>query len=102
MPRLLILAPALLLGACAYHTARSSVVVITDSKGVVENCSKLGEIDGKSEVQAIMPLDKTRDSAMTRLKIRAAELGGTHVLAGIADIKWKGPDTSGVVYKCNP
>ncbi|CAM5209808.1 hypothetical protein ARD30_04370 [Bosea thiooxidans] len=102
MTRFFILLPALLLGACAYHTSRSSVVVVTDAKGVVENCQKIGEIDGQSQAHAIMPLDKTRDSVITRLKIAAAEQGGTHVLASVADIKWKGPDSKGTIYKCNP
>ncbi|MGX5735789.1 hypothetical protein [Bosea thiooxidans] len=100
MPRFLFLLPALMLGACAYHTSRSSVVVVTDAKGVVENCTDLGKIDGQSELQAIMPLDKSRDSVISRLKIRAAEMGGTHVLASVADVKWKGPDATGTVYKC--
>ena len=102
MPRFFILLPALLLGACAYHTSRSSIVVVTDAKSVVENCTKLGEIDGQDSVQAIMTIDTTRDSVITRLKIRAAEMDGTHVFATVADIKWKGPDTKGTVYKCNP
>ena len=102
MPRFFILLPALLLGACAYHTSRSSIVVVTDAKSVVENCARLGEVDGQDSSQVIMPLDKTRDSVITRLKIAAAELGGTHVLANAADLKWKGPDTKGAVYKCNP
>ncbi|BCB18447.1 hypothetical protein [Bosea sp. ANAM02] len=101
MPRFFILLPALLLGACTYHNARSSIVVVTDAKSVVENCTKLGEIDGQHGSQAIMTLDKTRDSVIARLKIAGAELGGTHVFAAAADIKWKGPDTSGTVYKCN-
>jgi hypothetical protein len=49
----------------------------------------------------IMPLDKSRDSVITRLKIDAAEMGGTHVLANVADVKWKGTDTTGTVYKCS-
>jgi hypothetical protein len=102
MPRFFILLPALLLGACAYHTSRSSMVVVTDAKGVVEACTSLGEIDGQQDLQSIMTLDKTRDSVIARLKIHAAEMGGTHVLASVADIKWKGPDSKGTVYKCNP
>lgn len=102
MPRFSILLPVLLLGACTYHTSRSSIVVVTDAKGVVENCASLGEIDGQDGSQAIMPLDKTRDSVVARLKIAAAEKGGTHVHATAADIKWKGPDTKGTVYKCKP
>ena len=102
MARLFILLPALLLGACAYHTSRSSIVVMTDAQSVVENCTKLSEIDGQDSSHAIMPLDKTRDSVVARLKIAGAEKGGTHVLATAADIKWKGPDTKGTVYKCMP
>jgi hypothetical protein len=102
MPRFFFLLPALLLGACAYHTSRSSIVVVTDAKSVVENCTSLGEVEGGESLQSIMTLDKTRDSVITRLKIAAAEMGGSHVLASAADIKWKGPDTRGTVYKCNP
>ncbi|PZU92930.1 MAG: hypothetical protein DI527_08090 [Chelatococcus sp.] len=102
MPRLLLLLPAMLLGACAIHTSRTSVVVLTESKGVVEACTKLGDIDGDSTLAPILLVDQARDSAMARLKIRAADLGGTHVLTSVADPKWKGPDNSGVVYKCTP
>ncbi|WP_336811089.1 hypothetical protein [Bosea sp. MMO-172] len=102
MPRLFILLPALLLGACAYHTSRSSIVVVTDAQSVVENCTMLGEVDGQDSSHSMMPLDKTRDSVIVRLKIAAGELGGTHVLAKAADIKWKGPETNGTVYKCKP
>jgi hypothetical protein len=101
-PRFLLLLPALLLGACAYQTSRSSIVVITNTQGVVENCQKLGEIDGNSDFGSIVPLDKAREMALTRLKIRGAELGGTHVFSEIADIKWKSGKTTGTVYKCDP
>lgn len=100
MSRALSLLPALLLGACAVHTSRTSVVVVTDSKAVIEGCTKLGEIEGDSPLASIMLLDTARDSALARLKIRGADLGGTHVLSPVADIKWKGQDRSGVVYKC--
>lgn len=101
-PRFLILLPTLLLGACAYQTSRSSVVVVTDTQGVIENCQKLGEIDGDSGFGAIVPTDKNREMALTRLKIRGAEMGGTHVFSTVADIKWNSGKTTGTVYKCNP
>ena len=104
MPRRLLLLPAVLLptllGACAIATSRSNIVVLTDSKAVVEPCTKLGEIDGNSELQSILVLDKARDAAISRLKIRTADMGGTHVFSTVADIKWKGPSTAGTVYKC--
>lgn len=99
--RILLLLPALFLGACAYHTSRSSAVVVTDTQGVVEGCTRLGVIDGKSDFHAVLLPDTARDTVVTRLKIRGAELGGSHVVSSAADIKWKGPDTSGTVYKCN-
>ena len=99
--RLFLLVPALFLGACAYHTSRSSVVVVTDTQGVVEGCTRIGVIDGKSDLHSVLTVDTARDTVVTRLKIRAAEMGGTHVFSSAADIKWKGPDTSGTVYKCN-
>ena len=76
MPRFFILLPALLLGACSYHTSRSSIVVVTDAKSVVENCAALGQVDGQDSSQAMMPLDKTRDSVVARLKIAGAEKSG--------------------------
>lgn len=98
--RFLILAPALILGACAYHNSRSSMVVVTDAAKVVESCTKLGEIDGTSGYEGFVPVDKARDTVLVRLKIRGAELGGTHVFSTVADIKWKGQRTTGTVYKC--
>ncbi len=98
LPALMVLAP--MLGACAISTSRSNIVVLTDAKTVVEPCTKLGEIDGASELHSILVLDKARDATVSRLKIRAADMGGTHVLSTVADIKWKGPSTAGTVYKC--
>ncbi|KRE16963.1 hypothetical protein ASE63_14750 [Bosea sp. Root381] len=104
MPRLFLLstllAIPLVLGACAIPTSRSNIVVLTDSKAVVEPCRQIGEIDGASELHSILVLDKARDATLARLKIRAADMGGTHVLTPVADIKWKGPSTKGIVYKC--
>lgn len=100
--RLLVLLPALFLGACAYHTARSSMVVVTDTAKVVESCTKLGEIDGTSGYEGFVPIDKARDTILHRLKIRGAEMNGTHVLSSVADIKWKGPNSTGTVYRCSP
>ncbi|MCZ8043226.1 MAG: hypothetical protein O9330_12150 [Beijerinckiaceae bacterium] len=100
LPLLPALALPLLLGACAIPTSRSNIVVLTDNKSVVEPCTKLGEIDGASELHAVLILDKARDAALARLKTRAADMGGTHVLSSVADIKWKGPSTAGTVYKC--
>jgi len=99
-PLFTLLAIPLMLGACAIPTSRSNIVVLTDSKAVVEPCRRIGEIDGASELHSILVLDKARDATMSRLKMRAAEMGGTHVLTPVADIKWKGPSTAGTVYKC--
>lgn len=96
----MLMLPALMLAACAIPTSRSNIVVLTDSKAVVEPCKSLGEIDGASELHSILVLDKARDATLSRLKIRAADMGGTHVLTTVADIKWKGPATTGTVYKC--
>ncbi len=101
-PRFLFLLPALALGACAYQTSRTSIVVVTNTQGVVENCTKLGEIDGDSGFGAVVPLDKARDMTLNRLKIRGAEMGGSHVFSDVADIKWTGGKTTGTVYRCNP
>lgn len=100
--RLLVLLPAMLLGACAYHTSRSSMVIVTDAQKVVESCTKIGEIDGAAGFEGYVPIDKARDSILHRLKIRAAEMDGTHVLSSVADIKWKGLKSTGTVYRCNP
>ena len=42
MPRFFFLMPVLLLGACTYHTSRSSVVVVTDATAA----AKLPGFDG--------------------------------------------------------
>ncbi|AMJ61924.1 hypothetical protein [Bosea sp. PAMC 26642] len=102
MLRPFLLIPLCALAACAIPTSKSNVVVLTDSKIVVEDCKKLGDIDGSSTVGQVLLLDKARDAALARLKIRGAELGGTHVLTPVADIKWKGPGTEGQVYLCSP
>jgi hypothetical protein len=102
MSRLLLLLPVCALAGCAIATSRSSVVVLTDSQVVIEGCTKLGEIDGSSTIGQALLLDQQREAAIARLKIRGADLGGTHVLTSVADIKWKGPGTSGQVYRCAP
>jgi hypothetical protein len=101
MLRPLLLLPICALAGCAIATSRSNVVVLTDSQVVVEGCAKLGEIDGGSPLGQALLLDQQREAAIARLKIRGADLGGTHVFTTVADIKWKGPETSGQVYRCS-
>lgn len=96
----LLLAPALALGACAIPNSASNAVVVTDTQAVVETCKRIGNTNGDSGINQALLLDRARDSALARLKIRAAEAGGTHVLSSVADPKWKGPSTDGVIYKC--
>lgn len=101
MLRPVLLLPLLALGACAVATSRSNVVVVTESPIVVEGCTRLGQIDGNSALRQVLLRDQARDSALARLKIAGADLGASHVHSSVADIKWKGPDTSGIAYKCN-
>lgn len=100
MPRVLFVLPLLALAACAIPTSRSNIVVVTDNKAVVEPCKKVGDVDGGSGLGGVLLLDQARDSALARLKIRAAEIGGTHVLSPVAALNWKGASTAGVAYSC--
>jgi hypothetical protein len=100
MLRSLWLLPLLALTACVTPTSRSNIVVLTDNAGVVEGCASLGPIDGSPPLKEILLRDQAREGAIARLKAGAAERGGTHVKTSVADIKWKGPDTSGIVYRC--
>lgn len=97
---LLFLGPAFALGACAIPNSASNAVVVTDTKAIVETCKRISDTNGDSGVNQALLLDRARDSALSRLKIRAAEAGGTHVLSSVADPKWKGPSSDGVIYKC--
>jgi hypothetical protein len=100
MLRSVLLLPLLALGACAVATSRSNVVVVTENATVVAGCTRLGPIDGSSPLREIQLRDQARDSALARLKIAGADLGATHVHSSVGDIKWKGPDMSGIAYKC--
>lgn len=97
---LLPLAAASVLGACAIPNSASNAVVVTNTREVVETCKKIGETNGDAGVNQALLLDRARDTALSRLKIRGAEAGGTHVLSDVADPKWKGPSTAGTIYKC--
>ncbi len=94
------LAPAFALAACAIPNSASNAVVVTDAQAVVERCRRIAEINGDTGISQALLLDRARDSALARLKIRGAEAGGTHVLSGVASHSWKGPDTRGTVYRC--
>lgn len=100
MPRILLALPLLALSACAIPTSRSNIVVVTDNKAVVEPCKRLGDVDGSSTIGAVLLLDMAREAALARLKSRTAELGGTHVLSTVADLKWRGRSAAGVAYSC--
>lgn len=100
MPRILFALPLLALAACAIPSSRSNIVVVTDNKAVIEPCRRIGDVDGGSAVGSFQLVDQARDSALARLKIRTAELGGTHVLSTVADIKWTGRSAAGVAYSC--
>lgn len=91
---------ALALTGCAIPTSRSNAVVMTDNKAVVENCRKLGDIDGDGSIGQSVLMDRARDSAIARLKIRAAEMNGTHVLSDVAATSWRRGSTAGAVYLC--
>lgn len=90
----------LVLPACAVTRASISKVVVTDSKTVVEKCTKVADLDGSPLASRVMLRDPKRDAAIAKLKSEAAELGATHVQSSLADIKWKGPSMAGVAYKC--
>ena len=100
MPRVLFALPLLALAACAIPTSRSNTVVVTDTKAVVDPCKKIGDVDGGSGLGGVLLLDQARDSALARLKVRTAELGGTHVLSPVAALSWKGASTAGIAYSC--
>ncbi len=100
MTRLLFALPLLALSACAIPSSRSNIVVVTENKAVVEPCKRIGDVDGGSAVGSLQLLDQARDSALARLKIRTAELGGTHVLSAVANIKWTGRSAAGIAYTC--
>lgn len=97
---LLPLAATAALGGCAIPNSASNAVVVTSTQAVVESCKKIGETNGDSGINQALLLDRARDTALSRLKIRAAEAGGTHVLSEVAEPKWKGPSTAGTIYKC--
>lgn len=98
--RPLLLVPALALGACTIPNSRTNAVVVTDSAAVVESCKRLTQINGDGSISQSVLMDRARDSALARLKVRGAEAGGTHVLSDVANHGWKGPSTAGTVYKC--
>ena len=77
-----------------------SKVVVTDNKSVVASCTSLGDIDGASTLNRLLLRDKARDAALSQLKAAGADLGATHVLTPVADIKWAGMDFKGVAYRC--
>ncbi|KQU52763.1 hypothetical protein ASG72_07660 [Bosea sp. Leaf344] len=98
--RPLLLLPLLALAACTVTTSRVSKVVVTENKAVVASCTKVGDVDGASALNRLLLRDKARDAALTQLKAAGADLGASHVLSPVADIKWKGEDYKGVAYRC--
>lgn len=100
MRRFACLIAAASLAGCAVPSPRANIVVVTTAQAVVEKCTSLGVIDGDSEIGRMLLTDQARDAALRRLKIRAAERDGTHVLSTVADPKWKGPGTGGTLYRC--
>lgn len=101
MLRSVMLLPLLALGACTVATSRSNIVVVTESPTVVEGCVRIGPVDGHSPLRNIQLRDQARDTALARLKAGGADLGATHVHSSVADLKWKGTDTSGIAYRCS-
>lgn len=98
--RALLLLPVLALTACTVTTSRISKVVVTDNKSVVASCTSLGDIDGASTLNRLLLRDKARDAALSQLKAAGADLGATHVLTPVAELKWAGKDFKGVAYRC--
>lgn len=93
---------AIALSACVTPSSRSNQVVLTNNQAVVANCTRVGVVEGSPSHRRILLRDQARDAIMLRLKVGTAEIGGTHVVAAVADPKWPGTDSSGTAFRCNP
>lgn len=90
------------LSACVTPSSRSNQVVLTNNQAVVANCTRVGVVEGSPAHRRILLRDQARDAIILRLKVGTAEMGGTHVVAAVADPKWPGTDSSGTAFRCNP
>lgn len=93
---------AVSLTACVTPNSRSNQVVLTNNQAVVANCTRVGVVEGAPMHRQILLRDQARDAIMLRLKVGTAEMGGTHVVAAVADPKWPGTDSSGTAFRCTP
>jgi hypothetical protein len=89
------------LAACVTPNSRSNQVVLTGNQAVVAGCSRIGVVEGAPVHRGILLRDQARDAIILRLKLRTAEMGGTHVIAAVADPKWPGTDSSGTAFRCS-
>lgn len=91
---------ALLLSGCAASAQRGAGdVVISSSQDAVRGCKFLGQATvGASS----MPIDITRENAITNMRNRAIEMGGTNVVSAGPQITMPGPAATmnGDVYRC--
>lgn len=98
--RYLILAAAGLAGACAAPQAGSERIVLTGNTEIVKGCKFLQQASGDQNLIGGALAGAARADAMNRLKNRAVEIGGTHIVTQSVSTGWAGANAVGDIYRC--
>lgn len=98
--RFLILAAASFAGACASPQAGSERIVLTGNTEVVKGCKFLQQASGDQNLIGGVLAGAAREDAVNRLKNRAVEIGGTHIVTQSVSTGWAGANAVGDIYRC--
>lgn len=93
--------PILGLALLAWQPAAAAApdIALVNEASSLTGCERLSEIKGSSSWGGVFAA-KSYDWALSKLKERAAALGGTHVLLLNATSGYTGSNMLGVAYRC--
>lgn len=98
--RYLVFVAAFALGACAAPQAGSEKVILTGNVEIVKGCKFLQQASGDQNLIGGALAGAAREDAMNRLKNRAVEIGGTHIVTQSVSTGWAGANAVGDIYRC--
>ena len=95
-----LLVVAVCLGGCASPQAGAEKVVMTGSIEVVKGCAFIEQASGDQNLIGGAAAGLARGDAINRLKNRAVEVGGTHIVTQSISTGWAGANAVGDIYRC--
>jgi uncharacterized protein YbjQ (UPF0145 family) len=88
------------IAGCAAPQAGSEAIVLTGNVDVVRGCRFIEQASGDQNLIGGALAGAAREDAIRRLRNRAVDVGGTHIVTQNISTGWAGANAVGDIYKC--